>query len=325
MIFAIQIDAGTAIGATDKIVWKFNSPFPPSAYPQDFANYFIEEVKEKSNGRMEIKMFPSAELGYKPQNYLRVTKDGLVEISYITAYQSADEPMISGIMGLPFIGATPDEWLIGFKAVKQEFNKQFNDKWNIEILTGIPAYPQAFESKIPVMTKDDFKGLKIRCSGRAQASLAKKLSATPVMLSAPEIYMSLQRGVCDSIFTAWGFFYELKLHEVVKYINPIAISGAHMAFGINKDAYDALPGNLKKILGDAADATVKYAMEQISKEQTEYQKKLIANGCKIISFSPEVEKEIKALGPALWNEYTTDHPSTRNIINNFIGAIEKQK
>lgn len=105
----------------------------------------------------------------------------------------------------------------------------------------------------PIRTLADFKGVKMRASGRTQTSALRELGGSPLTLSMAEIEQALSRGTVDAITTSKSFGAERGLTQLAKYVSiwPITpIFGQIIA--VNFKTWDGLPQAQKDGLSRAA-------------------------------------------------------------------------
>jgi TRAP-type C4-dicarboxylate transport system substrate-binding protein len=89
------------------------------------------------------------------------------------------------------------------------------------VLRHLPQY--TFLCTEPVRTMADLQGKKIRSYGAYIPQMLEALGATPVNLSMPEMYESLQRGVVDCVYWTRSLTVPFKLHEVAKYMSDLQL------------------------------------------------------------------------------------------------------
>jgi TRAP-type C4-dicarboxylate transport system substrate-binding protein len=92
-----------------------------------------------------------------------------------------------------------------------------------------------------VRTVGDFKGLKMRASGRTQTSALRALGGSPVTLSAAEIEEALGRGTVDLITTSKSFGAERGLFPMSRYMSVWPITPIFpQIIAINVKTWDKL-------------------------------------------------------------------------------------
>lgn len=170
-------------------------------------------VESATNGDLTIQVYPGGELGAGPmEQYIRAVQ-GVADITWgLQGYTSSQFPKTM-IAELP--GALP-EGMGGY----QMFWNAFDDHLAGEFPGTVPlalwlSEPNVFIMKDRDVRKpEDVKGLKLRVSGAAAASVVEALGATPVQMPAGEIYNALQTGLIDGLLTGASAIGDFKLDEV---------------------------------------------------------------------------------------------------------------
>jgi len=188
--------------------------------------------------------------------------------------------------------------------VANDFYNQFHQKeWDaVHVLLFYSTGPQIISTvKKPVRTLEDLKGLKIRASGRP-ADVLKVLGGTPVGVEMADMYDGLQRGVVDGVLSSMEVEKGWKIGEIIRYATLSYKVGTVYTFYIvmNKDKWNALPQDVKKIFTDvAAEWKDKYgvASNDIDIEGRDF---LLKNGGQLIKLSDEQSKRwIAAAQPVI--------------------------
>ena len=100
-------------------------------------------------------------------------------------------------------------------------------------------------SRKPIRKLEDMKGLKIIAQG-FDPEAAKALGAVIVNVPYPDIYASFQQGIVDAVLWVDPGFVPYKIYELAKYHTTLNLSAQHIDTCINKEAFDALPKDLKQ-------------------------------------------------------------------------------
>jgi len=225
---------------------------------------FCEEIKKRTNGRVEITHYAGGTLTTAPKVY-----DGIVnQVSDIghshIGYTRGRFP-VTEILDLP-VGYTS-----GFVSthVKHDFYKQFKPKeWNdVHVLYFWAVGPQILTTTKKLFSKlEDLKGMKIRGTGRP-ADIIKALGALPVALEMGDVYDSAQWGLLDGIFEAMETWKGFRLGDVIKYaaLTQRATGSIYTFYvAMNKEKWDALPNDIKKIFDETAEEWVdKHAVKTL--------------------------------------------------------------
>ncbi|HEX2966998.1 MAG TPA: TRAP transporter substrate-binding protein [Syntrophorhabdaceae bacterium] len=255
MISLIGVGPGPVCGQTP-IKLKFSNPHPMTFSSAPVMAAFCDEIKKRTNGRVEITHYAGGTLTTFPKVY-----DGIVnQVSDIghshIGYTRGRFP-VTEILDLP-VGYSS-----GFVAthVKWDFFKKFKPKeWDeIHVLYFWSVGPQIFgTSKKMVKKFEDLKGLKIRGTGRP-ADTIKALGCVPVALEMGDVYDSMQRGLLDGMYDAMETWKGFRLGDVIKYgyLTQSATGSIYTFYvAMNKDKWNALPDDIKKIFEETSEEWV---------------------------------------------------------------------
>jgi len=310
-LLALTLVVSTLAGCTAKepeaTTWRFSSGNAQTSYVSPWVLHFIEEVKERTDGQLIIVPFFSSELGVSSPDFLRATSDGLFECCELLTSQTVGDFGLPSIIDLPFLIGNSVEYALVADQVEPILEDKLSEDWEVVPLVFFPVHPQIVESKVPIESMDDLRGLKIRTSSVGQSSLWQAAGASPVTIAMPEIYTSLQRGVIDAVNTAAGVYLALKLFEQAKYVYTIDVSNGLLAYIVNRDAYDALPVAHQQALHDAAEATRPVIFADLA---AGYQGDLLKcrdAGASVQPLPPEMEAQLRAFAPSIWDAWGELH------------------
>src|SRR6185436_7929655 len=208
---------------------------------------------KESKGRVEIKIFPNNQLGGDTDMLAQVRSGGLdfftpsalviatlVPVAAInaTGFAFADYNQVWGAMDGK-VGAHVRA-AIG-KMRLHAFEKMWDN-----------GFRQMTSSKAPVTSAKDMDGLKIRVPvSPLSISMFKGLGAAPASLQFSEVYTSLQTKVVDAQENPLPIIQVAKLYEVQKHCALSNHIWDGFWFIANGRAWNGLPDDVKKIVGDA--------------------------------------------------------------------------
>ena len=246
---------------------------------------FKNLVESKSNGTMEVQLFPSMQLGTNLE-MIEGVKAGTHEMGTSTlAWFSSFYPKIE-MFEMPFLIG---DWATAKRLVNSDIAKKMTT--DAEKKSGIKiggwfgaGYRYFFNKKGPVKTLADVKGLKIRLQ-KSPLSIAtwEALGANPISLSYNELYQALQTGVVSGAEVSITGIADRKFYEVAKYITETKhVFNLYLVY-VNPKFYAGLPAGERKIFDDSLEAAVasawvhypnyaRIALEQISAKGGEINK-----------------------------------------------------
>ena len=249
-------DSGEQAAEQPKEVVKLSYSvfFPPTHIQCKTAELWAEEVKKRTDGTVEITIYPAGTLTKAPQCYEGVV-NGVSDIGMSCfAYTRGRFPVMEGV-DLPL--GYPD----GMTATKvaTAFAKEIAPEELADVkLLYIHAHgPGILASKKPVSTLDDMKGLKVRATGLS-SKIVQSLGGTPVAMSQPETYEALQKGVVDATFCPIETLKGWKQGEVIQYVTDSSAIGYTTAMFVvmNKNSWAKLSPEQQAIVTEVSDEWV---------------------------------------------------------------------
>ena len=156
--------------------------------------------------------------------------------------------------------------------------------------------------------------------------MLKELGAVPTLIPGEELYLALQTGVIDGAhWGAAGGALTMKLCEVAKYyIQPdLAMAGTDVIV-INKDAFDALPQDLQKIL----DKALKERVYKRTKEYVGDERKALATMIKdykveVCTLNPADQKIMMAAAMKQWDKVAAKDEDSAKAIDMLKKFLKK--
>lgn len=263
--------------ASNKFNWRM-----VTTWPRNFpgigvgAQRLADRIREMSDGRLNIRVYPAGELVPALQSFDAVI-EGSAEMSHGASYywQNKSEAC-SFFTGVPY-GMTSREltaWMryMGGQEIWDKVYDQFGVKGFMSGDTGTQA---GGWFRKPVNSLEDVKGLKFRSPGLS-GRVWQQIGANVVNLPAGEIFQALQTGALDASEFV-GPFNDLALgfHQICKeyYMPSFTEPGLATELVVNKSAFAKLPKDLQKIVEIACQAEYDqvasdfYANDPIALEQ----------------------------------------------------------
>ena len=207
-----------------------------------------KEVAERSGGRLNLRVFPSMQLGGKPPELYKQMVRGLSDITFtLPGYTSADFPLMA-LTELPGMANSAAE---GTRKVWQHMkfftDGEMKESKPLVVWTGDAAAVMT-RSK-PVRRLEDMKGMKIRTPSSAQSEQLIALGATPIDMPAGQIYNSIERGVVDGALISMAGAIDFKLLEVCRYFTiDVPVGRSPFMINMNLARYQKLPADLRQII-----------------------------------------------------------------------------
>ncbi len=283
---------------------KFAVTLPEKSHQGQGVAKFVELVKAKSHGEIDIKPYYSGALG----NDVQVTsalQGGTIEFTVpqtttltgmVKAYEILDFPflfknseqaekVLDGPVGQKLLETLPAHGLVGLAYWENGF---FN----------------ATNSKHPIAKAEDFEGLKFRSiQAKITQETIKALGANPVPLAVPELYTALETRTIDGQGTPNAVIAALKLYEVQKYLSITRHSYGAFIPLVSKAFWDKLTPDQQKILKDSAVEARTY-QRQVARAQAQSAKETMAkHGMEINEVSDAEHDRMRERVQPVWKMF----------------------
>lgn len=297
-------DQGQASG--EKVTLKFSTTTADTSTWTLGAKKFAEIVGEKTNGRIEVKVYPNDQLsGGNQSKGIEMLMSGSTDITFHSniIYSVMDERF--GVISLPFLindTETADKVLSG--AGGEAINKILLEKNIMGLGFGENGFRQITNSKKPIETPADMSGLKIRIPGiKMFVSLYKALGADPITMNFGEVFTALQQGTIDGQENPTDVISSSKINEVQKYMTVWDYSYDAIIFGMNKDKFESFSPEDQQIIRDAAKEACEY-QRQINREAAATQtQQFIDGGMSVNTLTEEQKAVFKEAVQPVYTEY----------------------
>lgn len=184
------------------------------------ADKFGELVKERTNGRISVRVAGAEQLGNE-QSLLTSLRTGAVDMTVNSqGSTSALLPELAAL-GLPFLFANS---AAAFKVLEGPIGTELDQRFGKIGMVPLGWWDNGIRnitnSKRPIVKPADLKGLKIRTPPDPMTiDIFQTLGASTEQISFGELYVALQQGVVDGQENPLVNIYSSKLYEVNKFIS----------------------------------------------------------------------------------------------------------
>jgi TRAP-type mannitol/chloroaromatic compound transport system substrate-binding protein len=243
------------------ITLRFQSTWPTKDIFHEYALDFAKKVNEMSGGRLKIEVLPAGAV-VKAFDLLDAVSKGTLDGGHgVVAYWYGKNTAIALWGSGPAFGMDPNMLLSwhyygGGKQLLEEIYKSLNLEVVSFLYGPMPTQPFGWFKK-PVAKPDDMKGLKFRTVGLS-IDIFTGLGAAVNALPGGEIVPALDRGLLDAAeFNNASSDRMLGFPDVAKICMLQSFHQCSEQFEIlfNRAKYDALPEDLRNIIGYAAQAS----------------------------------------------------------------------
>ena len=224
--------------------------FPPTHIQCITAKEWANEIQKRTDGRVQITLYPAGSLTKADQCYEGVVK-GISDIGMSCfAYTRGRFPLLEGLdlpVGYPN-GMTATR--IANAMVEKYKPAELSDVKELYVHAHGPGI---LASKKPVHSLADLKGLKVRATGLS-SKIVESLGGTPVAMSQGETYEALSKGVVDATLCPIETLKGWKQGEAIQYVIDSSAIGYTTAMFVvmNKEKWAKLPPDVQKVFTEVS-------------------------------------------------------------------------
>ncbi len=285
--------------AEEPVKIKVANYFPPTHMAAVLLGKFCEDANKQLKGKAELTYYPGGTLLTASKMAAGVAS-GIADMGLShCAYTRGRFPVME-IVELPL--GFPSSYIATH--VANEFYNKFKPKewgdFNVLFFTTSPVNIVQTIRK-PVKTLEDFKGLKLRATGRI-ADITKALGAVPMPIEIVDLYESLKRGVCEGAYLTMETYKGFKTGELLKYTTEAWKLGSVFAFYVvmNKNKWESLTPAVQKVFNNISKKYIEEYAVGFNKIDIAGRDFFISQGGKMVPISNEESNRwIKAVQPVI--------------------------
>jgi tripartite ATP-independent transporter DctP family solute receptor len=278
-----------------------------------------ELVKQRTNGRINIKMYPGASLvaGDQTREFSAI-RQGVIDLAIGSTINWSPQVKQLNLFSLPFL--MPDYAAIDALTQGEVGKELFGIIGKLGVVPlawGENGFREVTNSKRELRKPEDFKGLKFRVVGSPLfLDTFSALGANPTQMSWADAQPALASGAVDGQENPLTIFTAAKLHTVgQKNVTLWGYVADPLIFVVSKRVWESWSKEDQKIVRDAAVEAGKYcidlAREGMTGASPAVHKTIEGFGVKIVRLAPEeraafqkvtrpvYEKWAKQIGPDL--------------------------
>ena len=208
---------------------------------------FAELAESKTQGRVRVQIFPSAQLHGWGEG-VDAVQGGISDISWIPADTRA--PCYSHVYLYPTAVnlenqvAMDAEWtdLIRPELAKINLTPLFSSNY---------SYDQEWWFEERIESLGDLSGKLVRSIGPLVSEMIETYGGKPVFVSPKEVFQSAERGVVDGINMGVATYSSWKLWSVMPHMVNADLFYGNLSYAVNKEKFDALSAADQRALTDA--------------------------------------------------------------------------
>ena len=297
----------------------------PTNYMHGGSLAFKDYVEEKSDGKITVEISPGGALG-DADECLEQVMAGTLEISGSLSDGSLAAAYPDYLVySIPYLFENEEQALHIYQG---EFGKKIWDGFTeatgtcpLATLSG--GFRSTTNSKKPIKTAEDFKGLQIRTMNMpAHMETIKCLGATATPIAWVELYAALQTGVVDGQENGIASMYMGNLYEVQKYLTYDKHVWTTDIWVMNKEWFDGLPYQYQNIIREGG-----MVMEKVGQRLCHVQENIgidyLPTVMEVYTPTPEEMQTFKDATQEPVKEFIRDRVDNSDLVDEIIEEAAK--
>ena len=278
---------------------------------------WANKVREKTNGRINIKLYPGVSLIQGDQTReFSALRQGVIDMAVGSTINWSPQVRQLNLFSLPFL--MPDYAAIDALTTGDVGKQMFTilEKAGVVPLAwGLNGYRELSNSKHPIKSPADLKGLKIRVVGSPLfLETFTALGANPTQMSWADAQPALASGAVDGQENPMSIFTAAKLHTVgQKHLTMWGYLADPLVFVVNKQVWESWTPADRELVRQAA---IEAGQEQIAIAR----KGLIEPGQPLLKDIAAMGVQITHLSPAERDAFVKATRPVYDKWKNQIGA-----
>lgn len=290
-------EAATGEAEQEVINMKFGH-YAAEGHPGDLAaKQFAENVERRTDGAIEVTVFPNNQLGSPPE-MLEQNILGAIDMSLPTQGALDKYNKKFAVVMLPFVFRDYDH---AYAVLDGPFMDWVAPELEQDGLVFLSNWEWGFRNLTnrvrPVNTPEDVEGLKIRTPPEIQLEAAMEaLGANVQKIAFPELPQALKQGVVDGQENPLSVIYHFNLYEVQNHLALTRHVYNSMVHVMSKKVWDELTPEQQAIIREESEAAGNFMRTELQKEEARLVEQLQDVGMEVTR--PDREQFRAQMGPA---------------------------
>ncbi len=310
-ILGASIGMMTSSFAAEWKGWNIHKDGYPNTVAMD---EFAKLVDEKTSGRVTIKMFHAGVLGSQ-SDAIEQVRAGALAVGNFNLGPIGPIAAEANVVSLPFIFKDMGHM---HRALDGEAGEKISAGMAAKGLMALAWYDSGarsfYNSKKPIMTPEDVKGLKVRVMNNdLYSGMISALGGNPSPMAFSEVYQSLKTGVVDGAENNWPSYENTGHFEVAGFYSLSQHLIIPECVCVNTDAFNALDAGDQAAVREAAKQSAELQRKLWEKRAVQSREKVLAAGVKFNDI-PNKAAFQSAMTP-VYDEYLAKNPALKPLVD----------
>ncbi len=249
LTLAVAAAFGSTWAAAQEVDLRFAHTQPTSDTHHLAAEWFAEQVAERSGGRIAVTVHPAGELGNDP-TLLEGVRLGTIDIAQTgNPFYTRFEPKLN-VLDLPYLFEGYDHV---YRVIDGPIGEELLAELDKHRMQGLAFWEIGFRkitnNTRAIRTPADLQGLTIRTTPNpAHVQAFEIWGATPTPMAFTEVYLALETGTVDGQENPLNIIRSNRFQEVQRHLSFTDHAYTVSIVSMNKAAFDRLEPELQEVL-----------------------------------------------------------------------------
>ncbi len=309
-VSAVAVTGAVSAQAAEWKGWNIHvAGYPNTVAMDDFARL----LKEKTDGRISLKMYHGGTLGSQPDAIEQVRLGGL-EVGNFSLGPLGPIAKEANVVSLPFVFSSVEQ---AFRAMDGEAGKMISaglEKKGIVALAYHDAGARSFyNTKKPIMKPEDVKGMKVRVMNNdLYSGMISALGGNPSPMAFSEVYQALKTNVVDGAENNYPSYESTGHYEVAGFYSVSQHLIIPECVCMNAKVFNSLSAADQKAVREAAQESAMLQRKLWAERKGASKAKAVASGVKVNEIADKSGFQM-AMKPVL-EKYLGDNPDLKPLV-----------
>jgi tripartite ATP-independent transporter DctP family solute receptor len=254
LAFSAAVAASLLIGSASAQTVLRSSDTHPDGYPTvEAVKHFGELIKERTDGRYEVEVYHSAQLGQEADTIEQV-RSGVIDLNRVSMAPWNSLVPLTLIPSLPYLFRSPEHARAVMSGpIGDEIAEGFEEHGVVLLAYYDGGSRSFYNSQKPINSVADMQGLKFRViQSDVFVDMVAALGASATPMPYGEVYSAIETGVIDGAENNFPSYESAKHFEVAEHYSLDEHTIVPEVFVMSKTAWDKLPPEDQEIFKQAA-------------------------------------------------------------------------
>ncbi|MDW7673905.1 MAG: TRAP transporter substrate-binding protein, partial [Bacillota bacterium] len=243
-------NSGNSSGDSDeKIVLRLGTTTEPDGHYIKGAEVFKEKVAEYTDGKVEVQLFPSSQLGNE-RDLVEGVAIGTVEMAIVSSAPLSNFSSDFMLFDLPFIITDRQK---AYEVMDGEVGQEILGSLTPKGIKALGFWENGFRNitnnNAPIVSPKDVAGMKIRTmENPIHQETFTSLGASPTPMAWGEVFIALQQGTIDGQENPLIIIDTAKVYEVQKHVSLTGHFYSPAVILLNQQLFDGFAPDIQEAI-----------------------------------------------------------------------------